>query len=122
SSSRTAARRAPRRRSSWPGSRWRAPAIPSATCSSPGRRPSNSAAHGQRARNLNLSRKLPYQGFGYGSLPAPGIPPLKEGFGPLAEGFVHLTAPYPLRVPDCTNTCIAELEETIERLREGPDA
>src|SRR5204863_3465749 len=35
------------------------------------------------------------------------------------EGFVHLTAPYPLRVPDCTNTCIAELEETIERIGAG---
>jgi putrescine aminotransferase len=59
---------------------------------------------------------MAYHGVGYGSLSATGIPPLKEGFGPLADGFVHLTAPYPLRVPDCTNTCIAELEETIERL------
>jgi len=74
---------------------------------------------GQPDRNLILSRKMAYHGVGYGSLSATGIPPLKEGFGPLAEGFVHLTAPYPLRVPDCTNTCIAELEETIERLGAG---
>jgi adenosylmethionine-8-amino-7-oxononanoate aminotransferase len=74
---------------------------------------------GQPDRNLILSRKMAYHGVGYGSLSATGIPPLKEGFGPLAEGFVHLTAPYPLRVPDCTNTCIAELEDTIERLGAG---
>jgi adenosylmethionine-8-amino-7-oxononanoate aminotransferase len=71
---------------------------------------------GRPERNVILSRKMAYHGVGYGSLSATGIPPLREGFGPLAEGFVHLTAPYPLRVPDCTETCIAELEETIERL------
>jgi PLP-dependent transaminase len=74
---------------------------------------------GQPDRNVVLSRKMAYHGVGYGSLSATGIPPLREGFGPLAEGFVHLTAPYPLRVPDCTATCIAELEETIDRLGPG---
>jgi putrescine aminotransferase len=71
---------------------------------------------GEPERTLVLSRKMAYHGVGYGSLSATGIPPLREGFGPLAEGFVHLTAPYPLRVPNCTDTCIAELEETIARL------
>ena len=74
---------------------------------------------GQPDRNIVLSRKMAYHGVGYGSLSATGIPPLREGFGPLADGFVHLTAPYPLRVPDCTETCIAELEETIARLGPG---
>jgi PLP-dependent transaminase len=74
---------------------------------------------GEPERNLILSRRMAYHGVGYGSLSATGIPPLREGFGPLAEGFVHLTAPYPLRVPDCTDTCLAELEETIERLGPG---
>jgi adenosylmethionine-8-amino-7-oxononanoate aminotransferase len=74
---------------------------------------------GEPERNLILSRRMAYHGVGYGSLSATGIPPLREGFGPLAEGFVHLTAPYPLRVPDCTDTCVAELEETIERLGPG---
>jgi putrescine aminotransferase len=68
---------------------------------------------GHPGRNIILSRRMAYHGVGYGSLSATGIPPLREGFGPLAEGFVHLTAPYPLRVPDCTDTCVAELERTI---------
>jgi adenosylmethionine-8-amino-7-oxononanoate aminotransferase len=71
---------------------------------------------GHPDRSVILSRRMAYHGVGYGSLSATGIPPLREGFGPLAEGFVHLTAPYPLRVPDCTETCVAELEETIERI------
>jgi adenosylmethionine-8-amino-7-oxononanoate aminotransferase len=74
---------------------------------------------GEPDRSIVLSRKMAYHGVGYGSLSATGIPPLREGFGPLAEGFVHLTAPYPLRVPDCTNTCVAELEETIARIGPG---
>ena len=73
-------------------------------------------SRGEPERTLVLSRKMAYHGVGYGSLSATGIPPLREGFGPLAEGFVHLTAPYPLRVPNCTDTCIAELEEMIARL------
>jgi putrescine aminotransferase len=67
-------------------------------------------------RTVILSRSMAYHGVGYGSLSATGIPPLREGFGPLADGFVHLTAPYPLRVPDCTETCVAELSETIARV------
>jgi adenosylmethionine-8-amino-7-oxononanoate aminotransferase len=74
---------------------------------------------GEPERTIVLSRKMAYHGVGYGSLSATGIPPLREGFGPLAEGFVHLTAPYPLRVPNCTDTCIAELEETIARIGPG---
>jgi PLP-dependent transaminase len=76
-------------------------------------------ARGQPERTILLSRKMAYHGVGYGSLSATGIPPLREGFGPLMDGFVHLTAPYPLRVPDCTETCLAELEETIERVGAG---
>lgn len=73
-------------------------------------------SRGQADRTIVLSRKMGYHGVGYGSLSATGIPPLREGFGPLAEGFVHLTAPYPLRMPDCSDVCVAELEQTIERL------
>jgi PLP-dependent transaminase len=76
-------------------------------------------AHGEPDRTLVLSRKMAYHGVGYGSLSATGIPPLREGFGPLAGGFVHLTAPYPLRMPDCTDACVAELEATIERVGAG---
>jgi len=74
---------------------------------------------GEPDRDIILSRRMAYHGVGYGSLSATGIPPLREGFGPLAEGFVHLTAPDPLHVPDCTQTCVAELEETIARIGAG---
>jgi PLP-dependent transaminase len=76
-------------------------------------------SRGQTDRTIMISRKMGYHGVGYGSLSATGIPPLREGFGPLAEGFVHLSAPYPLRMPDCTDTCVDELEQTIERLGAG---
>jgi putrescine aminotransferase len=50
-------------------------------------------ARGETERNLILSRKSAYHGVGSASLAATGIPPLKEGFGPLAPGFVHLSTP-----------------------------
>jgi PLP-dependent transaminase len=50
-------------------------------------------AQGQPERNIILSRKSAYHGVGSASLAATGIPPLKEGFGPLAPGFVHLSTP-----------------------------
>jgi PLP-dependent transaminase len=74
---------------------------------------------GEPDRSVVLTRKMAYHGVGYGSLSATGIPPLREGFGPLAEGFVHLTAPQPLHMPDCTDVCVAELERTIEELGAG---
>lgn len=73
-------------------------------------------ASGQPDRTIVLTRKMAYHGVGYGSLSATGIPPLREGFGPLAEGFVHLTAPQPLHMPDCTDVCVAELERTIDEV------
>jgi len=50
-------------------------------------------AQGKPERNVILSRKSAYHGVGSASLAATGIPPLKEGFGPLPPGFVHLSTP-----------------------------
>jgi PLP-dependent transaminase len=50
-------------------------------------------AQGRPERTVILSRKAAYHGVGSASLSATGIPPLKEGFGPLAPGFVHLSTP-----------------------------
>jgi PLP-dependent transaminase len=74
---------------------------------------------GEPDRTVILTRKMAYHGVGYGSLSATGIPPLREGFGPLADDFVHLTAPQPLHMPTCTDDCVAELERTIERVGAG---
>jgi PLP-dependent transaminase len=70
-------------------------------------------AQGQPERNVILSRKSAYHGVGVASLAATGIPPLKEGFGPLAPGFVHLSTP--TRHADA-DTLIAELRATIDEL------
>jgi putrescine aminotransferase len=66
-------------------------------------------------RDIVLSRQSAYHGSGAGaSLSATGIPPLKEGFDPLMQGFVHLSRPHAGRVS--TDELIDELTETIERL------
>jgi len=64
-------------------------------------------------RNVILSRKSAYHGVGVASLAATGIPPLKEGFGPLAPGFVHLSTP--TRHADA-DALVAELRTTIDEL------
>jgi adenosylmethionine-8-amino-7-oxononanoate aminotransferase len=69
---------------------------------------------GQTDRKLILSRKSAYHGVGSASLAATGIPPLKEGFDPLAPGFIHLTAPHALKLPaDATGFLVDELEQVI---------
>src|SRR5690242_4195789 len=72
-----------------------------------------------------LSRRMAYHGIAMGALAATGIPTYHEGFGPLAPGYVHLTAPYPYRNGEGMSddefvaALVRELEETIAR--EGAD-
>jgi PLP-dependent transaminase len=74
-------------------------------------------AQGRPERTVILSRKGAYHGMGIGSLTATGIPPLKEGFGPLAEGFVHLSQPSALALgPNATDILIDELERVIAEI------
>jgi adenosylmethionine-8-amino-7-oxononanoate aminotransferase len=73
-------------------------------------------AQGHPERSVILSRKSAYHGVGVASLAATGIAPLKEGFGPLAPGFVHLSTP--TRSADA-DALVAELRSTIDEL--GPD-
>jgi adenosylmethionine-8-amino-7-oxononanoate aminotransferase len=70
-------------------------------------------AQGRPERNVVISRKSAYHGVGAASLAATGIPALKEGFGPLAPGFVHLSTP--TRAAD-TDALVAELEQTIDEI------
>lgn len=70
-------------------------------------------ATGQPVRTVVLSRRLAYHGVSYAALGATGIPPLKEGFGPLPGGFEHLAAPYP---ESDTDALVDELEETIDAI------
>jgi putrescine aminotransferase len=73
-------------------------------------------AQGEPERNVILSRKSAYHGVGVASLAATGIPSLKEGFGPLAPGFVHLSTP--TRHSDA-DALVAELRATIDELGAG---
>ena len=68
-------------------------------------------AQGKPERNIILSRKAAYHGVGSASLAATGIPPLKEGFGPLAPGFVHLSTP---TLRSDANELVAELRAAID--------
>jgi len=68
-------------------------------------------ARGATERNVILSRKSAYHGVGSASLAATGIPPLKEGFGPLAPGFVHLSTP---TLRSDADALIAELRAAID--------
>jgi putrescine aminotransferase len=75
-------------------------------------------AQGQPERNVILTRRMAYHGVSYGALNATGIPPLREGYGPLPEGFVRLDVPYPLR-GTTTDGLVDELERTIAEV--GPE-
>jgi adenosylmethionine-8-amino-7-oxononanoate aminotransferase len=68
-------------------------------------------AQGKPERNVILSRKAAYHGVGSASLAATGIPPLKEGFGPLAPGFVHLSTP---TLRSDAGELVAELRAAID--------
>jgi len=68
-------------------------------------------AQGKPERTIVLSRKAAYHGVGSASLAATGIPPLKEGFGPLAPGFVHLSTP----------TLRSDADELVAELRSAID-
>jgi adenosylmethionine-8-amino-7-oxononanoate aminotransferase len=74
---------------------------------------------GEHGRHVILSRQSAYHGVTYGARAATGLDVFHVGVGPLPEGFVHLTAPHPYRVESCTDTCVSELEETIERIGAG---
>jgi adenosylmethionine-8-amino-7-oxononanoate aminotransferase len=75
-------------------------------------------ATGEPERTIVLTRKLAYHGVSYGSLGATGIPPLREGFGPLPGEFAFLTAPFPYR-GTTTDELVEELERTIADV--GPE-
>ena len=70
-------------------------------------------ANGQPDRTTIISRKSAYHGVGSASLAATGIPPLQEGFAPLAPGFVHLSTPTQTSSVD---ELVNELERTIAQL------
>lgn len=74
-------------------------------------------ATGQPERTFVISRGGAYHGVAGASLAATGIPPLKQGFGPLTPGFVHLSTPHALPLGDnATQTLVDELESVIAEI------
>lgn len=74
-------------------------------------------AQGQSDRYVILSRQRAYHGMGFASLAAGGLPWMKVGFGPLPDGFVHLTAPHAMSVGEnATEQLVDELERKIEEV------
>jgi len=71
---------------------------------------------GEPERKIILSRHKAYHGITYGARAATGLDAFHADVGPLPDGFVHLTSPDPYRVEDSSDVCLAELEETIDRL------
>jgi putrescine aminotransferase len=73
---------------------------------------------GSPDRDIILSRRGAYHGSGAGpSLSATGIPPLQEGFGPLAPGFEHIRRPQAGHPENGdVEVLVADLEAAIERI------
>jgi len=71
---------------------------------------------GEPDRIIILSRDRAYHGITYGARAATGVEMYHREVGPMPEGFVHLSAADPSRMDECTDFCVRELEETIERL------
>lgn len=74
---------------------------------------------GEPDRIVIIGRERGYHGITYGARAATGVEMYHQGVGPLPKGFVHVSAPDPYRMENCTDVCIAELEETIDRI--GPE-
>ncbi|WP_069813401.1 aminotransferase family protein [Streptomyces sp. TP-A0874] len=76
---------------------------------------------GEPSRTWILGRRAGYHGVAYGGGTVTGLPMNHEGFGPGLPDVEHLTPPWPYREElyggeDCTDFCVRELEETIERI------
>ncbi len=84
------------------------------------------ALRGEERRKTIVARHHGYHGLTIATMSATGIMPMHWNFGPVAEGFAHLPAPYCFRCelglayPDCNLACARTLEEYVER--EGPDS
>lgn len=72
--------------------------------------------NGEPDRTIILSRVRGYHGITYGARAATGVDVYHKEVGPLPEGFVHLSAADPYRMPHCTEDCVRELEREIDRL------
>ena len=82
-------------------------------------------AKGRPEKFKIIARKLSYHGSTIGAAAATGVEEFSAGFGPRANGFLHIDSPYPYRF-STTRTDVSPgvaaadlLEEAI--LREGPE-
>ena len=84
------------------------------------------ALRGEERRKTVVARHHGYHGLTIATMSATGIMPMHWNFGPVAEGFAHIPAPYCYRCelgltfPDCGLACAKSLEELVEQ--QGPDS
>ncbi|HYA67735.1 MAG TPA: aminotransferase class III-fold pyridoxal phosphate-dependent enzyme, partial [Acidimicrobiales bacterium] len=84
------------------------------------------ALRGEERRKTIVARHHGYHGLTIATMSATGIMPMHWNFGPEADGFVHVAAPYCYRCelgltfPECGLACARTLEDYVER--EGPDS
>ncbi len=84
------------------------------------------ALRGEERRKTIVARHHGYHGLTIATMSATGIMPMHWNFGPVAEGFAHIPAPYCYRCelgltfPDCGLACARSLEEYVEA--QGPDS
>ncbi|MBM3676091.1 MAG: aminotransferase class III-fold pyridoxal phosphate-dependent enzyme [Actinobacteria bacterium] len=83
------------------------------------------AVQGQDRRHVIVARMHGYHGLTVATMTATGIMPMRWNFGPEAEGFEHIPAPYcykcdlDLEYPTCGLACANAFEELVER--QGPE-
>ena len=81
---------------------------------------------GQKSKTKILTRRMAYHGIAMGALAATGVPAYHADFGPLADGFIYLSAPLDYRNnPGLSDEGFValltkELEDTIAK--EGADS
>lgn len=84
------------------------------------------ALRGEERRKTIVARHHGYHGLTIATMSATGIMPMHWNFGPEAEGFAHIPAPYCYRCelgltyPECGLACAKTLESYVEE--QGPDA
>lgn len=84
------------------------------------------ALRGEERRKTIVARHHGYHGLTIATMSATGIMPMHWNFGPEAEGFAHIPAPYCYRCelgltyPECGLACAKTLERYVEE--QGPDS
>jgi putrescine aminotransferase len=81
---------------------------------------------GKTSKTIIISHERGYHGLAHATTAATGLTPYHQDFGPLAQEFAHVAAPYSYRCPECAKDpahCSVNRGEALARKIEelGPD-